>query len=238
MFRVGLVGHACAVAVAFGATAMVDEASAQLNPCHPVVVANPGVVVVCPKGDGDPLFAAIGGANSQISLTMIAYGDPVPGIPAEDMWLVGCSNGLLLCGLSSGSNADAATDAQGHTTFSNEPIAGGCETGLYVVVQGFVIQDPNNSCQPLCVPIKTRSPDYKSSGAPGPPPCAGDTRCPDSRVTNADFSWFVTHYPSVGNPGASYFECADFAAPLGAPLGLADFSKFSLHFWGDHKCPI
>ena len=91
----------------------------------------------------------------------------------------------------------------------------------------------------LCLPIAVRSPDYKSAGAPGPAPCGGDTRCPDSKVTNADFSWFVTHYPTTGNPGATYLACADYAAPLGAPIGLADFSKFSVHFAGaGHKCPI
>jgi hypothetical protein len=240
MLRLKRVLHVLAATLVLVVVADVEKAASQFDPCRFAVVANPGVVTVCPKGDGDPLTAAIGGGNSQITLTITTNGGvPVPGIPAEDMWLVGCSNGLLLCGLSSGSNADDPTNAQGQTTFSNEPAAGGCDTGLYVVVQGIIAQDPNDACHPLCVPIATRSPDYKSAGAPGPPPCAADIRCPDSRVTNADFSWFVTHYPTAANPGAPYFACADFAAPLGA-IGLADFSKFSIHFFAQvgHKCPI
>jgi hypothetical protein len=154
------------------------------------------------------------------------------------MWLVGCNDGLLLCGGSTGSNADAVTNASGTTTFSNEPIAGGCDTGLYAVVQGVIIQD-SGTCQPKCLAIAARSPDYKSAGSPGPAPCGGDLKCPDSKVTTADFSWFVTHYPTAGNPGATYLACADFAAPLGSPIGLADFSAFTVHFAGaGHKCPI
>jgi len=210
-----------------------------VDPCKSTVTANAGVVLVCPLGDGDLLTAPVGGGNSQITLTVKDNSNvAIAGVPATDMWLVGCNDGLLLCGGSQGSNADAATTAGGVATFSNEPVAGGCDTGLYAVVQGVIIQDINN-CQPKCLAISVRSPDYKSAGAPGPAPCGGDTRCPDSKVTNADFSWFVTHYPTTGNPGATYLACADYAAPLGAPIGLADFSKFSVHFAGaGHKCPI
>ena len=213
--------------------------SSIVDPCKHIVSANAGIVLVCPIGDGDPLSAAVGGVNATVTLTVRDNTNTgIPGVPAVDMWLVGCNDGLLLCGGSQGSNPDAATNALGVTTFSNEPISGGCDTGLFVVIQGVVAQQPG-TCIPLCVPIQSRSPDYKSAGAPGPAPCGGDIRCPDSRVTNADFSWFVTHYPTTGNPGATYFSCADYAAPLGAPIGLADFSKFSVHFAGaGHKCPI
>ena len=203
------------------------------------VSANAGVVLVCPLGDGDPLTLAVGGVNCQVSLTVRDNANVgIGGIPFTDMWLVGCNDGLLLCGGSQGSNADAATLLSGAATFSNEPISGGCDTGLYVVVQGVVIQSAG-TCLPQCLPIAARSPDYKSAGAPGPAPCAGDIRCPDSKVSNADFSWFVTHYPTAGNPGATYLACADYAAPLGGTIGLADFSKFTVHFAGaGHKCPI
>jgi hypothetical protein len=160
-------------------------------------------------------------------------------VPFTDIWLVGCNDALLLCGGSSGSNPDQlATNAQGTVTFSNEPVAGGCDTGFFVVYEGAVVQD-NLTCLPKCLPVAARSPDYKSAGAPGPAPCAGDIKCPDSKVTNADFSWFVTHYPTGANPGATYLACADYAAPLGSPIGLSDFSKFTVHFAGaGHKCPI
>jgi hypothetical protein len=236
-----------------------------VDPCKSTVATtggNDGVVLVCPLGDGDPLNAAIQNdpiaygagpppppVNVTVLLTVRDNANlAVPGIPAVDMWLVGCNDGLLLCGGSSASNADNATSATGSTTFTNEPIAGGCDTGLYAVVQGIVIETAG-TCLPTCLPIEVRSPDYKSAGPPGPPGCAGDIRCPDSRVSLADFAWFNTHYKTAANPGATYHACADYAHPIGgattntspAPftVGLADFSKFNVHYFGaGHKCPI
>jgi len=211
-----------------------------VDACKSTVTANAGVVLVCPQGDGNTLTAAVGGVNCQIALTVRDNTNTgIAGIPAQDMWLVGCNDGLRLCGGSAGSNADAATTASGATTFSNEPVAGGCDTGLYVVVQGVVIQNAG-SCTPKCLTIAARSPDYKSAGAPGDPaPCGADLLCPDGKVTNADFSWFSGHYTFTGHPG-SYLACADYAAPLGGgTLTLADFSSFTVHFAGaGHKCPF
>jgi len=208
-----------------------------VDACKSTVTSAAGMVLVCPLGDGDPLTTAIntpsGTVNCQITLTVRDNANVgIAGIPATDMWLVGCNDGLLLCGGSTGSNADLATNASGATTFSNEPIASGCDTGMYAVVQGVIIQD-SGTCLPKCLAIAARSPDYK-----GGPSCPGDTRCPDSQVTLPDFSWFTTHYP-VGAISKPYFACADYAAPLGAPLGLPDFSKFSVHYAGaGHKCPV
>ena len=121
---------------------------------------------------------------------------------------------------------------------SNEPIAGGCDTGLYVAVQGIVIQD-HTTCQPQCLPVAVRSPDYKSAGAPGPAPCSGDLLCPDARVSMADYTWFASHYPTADNPGAPYFSCADFGAPFVPPISLNDYSRFVIHYAGaGHKCSL
>jgi hypothetical protein len=215
----------------------IDNANSGIvDACKSSVSAAAGVVLVCPLGDGDLLTAPVGGGNCQITGTIKDNGNvAIPGIPATDGWLVGCNDGLLLCGGSSGSNMDAASTATGAIVFSNEPIAGGCDTGLFVVIQGVVIKDGGNPCLPKCLPIQARSPDYKTSTGCG----AADNRCPDSKVTTADFNWFVSHLPTAGNPGAPYLACADYAAPLGAPIGLADFSKFTVHFAGaGHKCPI
>jgi hypothetical protein len=210
-----------------------------VDPCKSLVSAanNTGTVLVCPLGDGDPLNAAVapvsGTVDATITLTVKDNANVgIAGIPATDCWLVGCNDGLLLCGGSTGSNADAATDASGVTHYTNEPIASGCDTGLYAVVQGVIIQD-SGTCQPKCLAIAAHSPDYK-----GGPACPGDNRCPDAQVTLPDFSWFTTHYPVGANP-KPYFACADYAAPIAAPLGLPDFSKFSVHYAGaGHKCPI
>src|SRR5262249_22163492 len=83
-----------------------------VDQCKSTVSVNGGVFLVCPKGDGDPLTSTVGGGSSQITLTLRDNANvPIADVPAEDMWLVGCSNGLLLCGLSSGSQADHPTNA-------------------------------------------------------------------------------------------------------------------------------
>jgi hypothetical protein len=81
--------------------------------CQSTLSASPGVVMVCPLGEGDPLTARVGGGSSQITLTVKDNTNTgIPGVPAVDMWLVGCNDGLLLCGGSQGSNADAATTSR------------------------------------------------------------------------------------------------------------------------------
>jgi hypothetical protein len=212
-----------------------------VDACKSTVTANAGVVIVCPAGDGTPLTAPASGGNCQVLLTVRDNTNTgIDGIPATDCWLIGCNDGLLLCGGSSGSSADAATAGGGATTFSNEPVAGGCDTGLYTVVQGVVIQTAG-ACTPTCLPIAARSPDYKSAGAPGPPACAGDIRCPDSKVSGPDFAWFAGHFTVVCSPPCPpkpYHVCADYLPPFGAITG-PDFANFSGHFVGaGHKCPI
>jgi hypothetical protein len=204
-----------------------------VDPCKSFVSATSGIVLVCPSGDGDPLFSV----GSTVNLTIHDSSNiGVAGIPKTDLWLVGCNDGLLLCGGTRASNADAATNALGQTTFSNEPVAGGCDTGLYVVAQGIVIQ--NSACAPNCLPIQLRSPDYKSAGSPGPAPCSGDVKCPDSRVSMADYTWFTMHYRKADVPSAPYLACADFAAPFGS-ITLADYSKFVIHYAGTgHSCSL
>ncbi len=204
-----------------------------VDPCKSFVSATTGIALVCPAGDGDS-FSSVG---ITINLTVRDSQDSgIAGIPRTDMWLVGCNDKLLLCGGSQGSNPDAATNALGQTTFSNEPNASGCETGVYVVVQGLIILKAG--CVPNCLPMQLRSPDYKSSGAPGPPPCGLDTQCPDGKVSMADYTWFTLHYPNWDNPGAPYLACADFATPYSS-ISLADYSRFIIHYTGTgHRCPF
>lgn len=234
-------GGKCSVRSGFLLVANPPASGGAITDCNTVYTNQAAVVLACPLGDGDPLTSAVGAINAQISLTVRDNACvTIEGIPAEDMWLIGCNDGLLLCGGSEGTQADHETGdgtpyASGETTFSHAPKVGGCDTGVYVVCQGIIVAGGSGPI--VCLPVQVRSIDYKSAG-PTPPPCGGDIRCPDGKVTNADFSWFVTHYPTGANPGATYFACADYAAPLGSPIGLADFSKFAVHFAGaGHKCP-
>ena len=232
MFRITAAGAICLAAGLLYRITSAGIGSPFFDLNQSSVSANPGIGLVCPQGDGD----ALSNIGSTVTVVLKDYtGEGVASISATDMWLVGCDEGLLLCGGSAGSSADGATNALGQATFSNEPIAGGCDSGLYVVVMGWVIQNPATGL-PHCLPIQVRSPDYKSAGAPGPVPCAGDIACPDSRVTMADFSWFASHYANANNPGVTYLACADLAAPFGE-MSLADLSKISVHFGGTgHRC--
>ena len=216
----------------------IDAARSDVDFClSGVTVNSPGVVIVCPAGDGTPLNNAVGNINCTITITALdGDGVGISGIPITDMWLVGCGSGLLLCGGNDGSRPDSATDSAGQATFSNEPLASGCDAGLYAVLQG-VVMGVAGSCVPTCLPIAARSPDYKSAGAPGPAPCPGDVMCPDGKVTNADYSWFGTHYATSSNPNAPYSACADFSLPFGV-ITLADFTQSVAHFIGNHKCTL
>jgi hypothetical protein len=211
--------------------------AAQVDHCKSTVAYTPGVVLICPQGDGDPLTNAAGGTNCQITLTVRdASGTPITGIPASDMWLTGCNNGLLLCGNNAiNSKADGATNASGVATFSNEPVGSGCDSGVFVMIQGISVKSPG-TCSPLCVSVAVRGTDYKSAGGPVAP-CGGDLLCPDGKVSNSDFSWFATHYPTATLPNQPYHACVDYTAPL-AQVTLSDYSAFVIHFAGaGHSCP-
>ncbi len=84
-------------------------------------------VFTVPDGSGDPLsncfLLGARRTDATISLQMVDdEGDPVPDIPAEDMWLETTEGGLVLC--PDGSIADGPTDQDGRTTFSS-PVCGG-----------------------------------------------------------------------------------------------------------------
>lgn len=121
-----------------------------IDPCFSSVSSASGTVLVCPAGDGETLAEK----GLQISVTCRDGANvPIVDIPASDFWLIGCNNGLVLCGGSGSSNADQPTDANGHTTISGTIAAAGSDQ-VMVVVQGMVI-----GCPPTCLPIDVKSPD-------------------------------------------------------------------------------
>jgi hypothetical protein len=139
---------------------------------------------------------------------------PIQGVPAADVWLIGCSDLLELCGGSGAISASAATDVNGQTTITGDLSAGGCDlSGVRVVVQSVVIGA--GVCADPCIAIKFKSADVNGSGT----------------VTLADFAIFGAGYTS---PPKAYNECIDF---IGGPFGtvtLADFAKFGAHY--NHLC--
>jgi hypothetical protein len=201
--------------------------SGVVDPCKTTATAASGTSFACPQGDGDALSAA----GLTITVTVRDNTNaPIPGVPASDFWLVGCNDRLVLCGGSGSMGATGATDANGVTTIAGDPAVGGCDTGVKVVVQGIVVQEPVN-CTPLCLNIAIHTPDMKSAAG-----CAGDNICPDLLIGTSDFSYFSTGYATSANPTPAYKPCLDMAAPFAAPIALADFSKFSAHYLSAHKC--
>lgn len=176
-------------------------------PCQNSAVAAAGVVFACPAGDGDNLAAA----GLTVTVTVRDCGNqPVVGIPANDIWLIGCDNLLSLCGGPAGSHASAPTDENGQTTITGPIAAGGCGNGgVRAVVQGVVVG--GGVCADPCIPIKIRSADFDGNLVVG--------------VT--DFAFFTAGYPV--NPAPN--DCRDFDGD--GQVGVVDFAKYVLH---EHSC--
>ena len=180
-------------------------------PCESSVAGAAGVLFICPAGDGDRLDAN----GLIITVTVRDCAGPVPGIPASDIWLVGCHDLLTLCGGSAAISATGPTDANGVTTIAGAVAAGGCDVGgVHVVVQGVVIGA--GVCGEPCIPSKMKSADISR----------------DLVVDLVDFAIFggPSGYPSPPSP---YNECIDYTAPFGT-VTLPDFAKYAIH--SSHHC--
>jgi hypothetical protein len=180
--------------------------SGVVDPCNSSASGAAGVLFSCPANDGDFLSAS----GLTISVTVLDnLSAPVVGVPAADVWLVGCTEANLnLCGGSGAISAAAATDVNGQTTISGRFAAGGCDLGgVRVVVQGVVIGA--GVCGDPCIPVKIKSADTNK----------------DLVVNLVDFSAIGLGFPS---PPKAYNECIDFVPPFGT-VNLQDFSKYGLH---------
>jgi hypothetical protein len=189
----------------------VDSANSGIvDPCSSTAASAGGCWLICPQGDGDAL-STIG---ATISITVKdATGAAIAGIPASDFWVIGWNDNLALCGGSGSINADAASDANGDATISGSLAAGGCDTGVQVVVQGTVIADPADWANPLCLSIVAVSPDYNK----------------DLLVDIIDFSIFGPAFPSPPN---AYDPCLDY--DCNGIIDIIDFSIFGQHYL--HSC--
>lgn len=183
------------------------------DPCNMFATSASGVLFACPQGDGDTL--ASGGLT--ITVTVLDnISEPIPNVPAADIWIIGCTeSNLVLCGGSGAISASGPTDANGVTTITTDFAAGGCDLGgIRVVVQGF--QVGAGVCGDPCLPIKIKSADINKSYV----------------VNLVDFSIFggASGYPSPPKP---YNECIDYTAPFGT-VTLPDFAKYGTH--NNHTC--
>ena len=113
------------------------------------LATEPVSVFTSPDGSGQPLnnCYVFGGAvtNATITLTLLdPLGVPIFNYPYEDLWLETSLGGLSLC--TNGSVADANTDVNGQTTFSNAIYGGGqSDYGAGELTQVFVDGNPLNS---------------------------------------------------------------------------------------------
>jgi hypothetical protein len=209
--RLGIVTVILAVVVCLQGAPMDNGAKAGIDCiCLSYVSTAGGCYMACPQGDADRLDAN----GATITVTVLDCGEiGIPGIPATDIWLMGChSPGLVLCGGGDAINADSATNANGKTTISGWLSAGGCDSiGVYVLVQGVVIEDA--TCNPDCLPIITVSPDING----------------DLVVDLIDLSEFSKSYTS---PPHQYLYCKDYNCD--GVIDLIDFALFSQHYL--HVC--
>jgi hypothetical protein len=162
---------------------------------------------ICPQGDGQML------ANNGNRISILIKdlnGDPVPGVLASDIWLVGC-NDLCLCAGSGSIDADSATNDQGITTISGTMAAGGCDlNGVHVAIFGIIA-----GCPPTCLSMHVVSPDLSCDGI----------------VNLVDFAIFAPAFNST-SADPEYDPCCDFDCE--GDVDLVDFSLFAQHW--QHSC--
>lgn len=174
--------------------------------------------MVCPLDDGD-LLSDIGATISIVAKD--GTGTALGAIPASDFWLLGCTDGLVLCGGGGSINADSASNSNGETTMSGDMAGSGCDlSGVVVVIQGVIVQEPPG-CDPLCLPITTMSPDI-----------TGDGGVIDGFVELADFSAYGLVHNHESDPEKDYDACFDYNCD--GVVDLIDFSIFGQHW--EHNC--
>jgi hypothetical protein len=184
--------------------------SGVVNPCSSSATGIGCCYLVCPQGDGTRFDDPAPGCNAIIGLTAREVaGIPIAGILAQDVWLVGCNDGVCLCGGSGSIDADSNTSAfvPGYTTISGDLQAGGCDTGFYVVIQGVIV-----GCPATCLTYRIMSPDINC----------------DLIVDIIDLALFAPVYLKT----QPYTTCMDYDCDN--TIGLIDFAIFGIHYL--HKC--
>jgi hypothetical protein len=188
------------------------------DPCVSDANSAGGCWFSCPLGDGDRLDALSPSAVITVHVVDGA-GFPIWNIPATDFYLLGCTDGLVLCGGGGAVNADQPSDESGNTTMSGAMAASGCDIdGVVVVVLGVIITDGTlPDCPPKCLPFDAVTPDI-----------TGDGGVIDGAVDAIDFGNFGLVYDKP----ASYDPCFDYNCD--GMVELADFGDFGLHW--EHSC--
>jgi hypothetical protein len=201
-----VVALAAALSIFF---ATVDHAATGIpDPCiSSSQVPGAGRLLICPAGDGQTLAEI--GSVVQVQI-LDSFGDPIPMVPATDIWLDGCYSGLALCFGSGSSRADHITDANGRTTISGTIQAGGCDNSLIVWVQGVRLVSGPLCAVPECLTVTVRSPDFTE-----------DLLVDLLDLTRFSFSY---HQPN-------FEPCHDIT--FDGAVDLMDLTLFALHWYHD-----
>jgi hypothetical protein len=160
--------------------------------------------LIDPVGQGDRLdeIGSVISVSARDNLNA-----PIPDIPNTDVWLIGATDAICLCGGSSSSNADSVTNAAGLTTVSGALRGGGYDAGVQVVIQATVVTQAGGA--PLVIGLTVVSPDIDC----------------DLAVDSPDFSIFGQGYtspPKTYQPELDY-NCDNF-------VELIDFTLFAQHY--------
>jgi hypothetical protein len=191
-----------------GASGIVDACASDANSAG-------GCWFSCPLGDADRLDEI----GAVISIHADDGAGGIANIPATDFYLLGCTDGLVLCGGGGSINADSASNASGNTTMSGDLAASGCDLdGIVVVIQGTIVEEgtPPN-CTPKCLPFDAVTPDI-----------TGDGGVIDGAVDAIDFGRFGQIYTG----DLPFDACYDYNCD--GQCELADFGDFGLHW--EHSC--
>jgi hypothetical protein len=156
-------------------------------------------VTIAPNGAGET-FAGTG-------ITIDVYlkncnGAPLVGVPAQEIVIFNI--GLCIC--PGGNIADAATDINGHTTFTGTIRGGGCVENLQVYADGVAIG--------AALQVKTNSPDHVPAS-----PCAvdaSDLAALASKLGIVAQYNICFDYNESGGPTIDASDLAFFASLLGA----------------------
>jgi len=181
--------------------------AAMIQPAYGAIelidVESPGHILMVPDGSG-PSLAADG---HTITIRLTGDGIPIPGFPFQDIWLGQVAAPGLVNPCPGGTVADANTDVNGITTFSNPLAAGGwTDESLIFFLAGVPIPDPAPG-------ITANSPDLDS----------------DRVVNLADVGQFAIDFFN------GYSFRADIGGDLDGVLNLLDVATLAIHLGA--SCP-
>lgn len=191
--------------------AQVDGCTSEIShTCTP----DPMRLNLCPAGDWDLISEGCGGTDDRIDVWARNWlHEGVEGVPPTDFWLGACDPAAELCVCENGFLADAPTDENGYTCFSNSIFAGGCVLGggIYIAIQGHLVMDWPECVETTCLDVIIKSADYngdcdvnltdlahlagsynRCAGEPDFNPCCDSND--DDCVNLSDFAWLGAHW--------------------------------------------